>query len=81
MDAAAASLLSAILPEGLLDYFDIVNIEQGKNQFIISLEEYNLLSIQYYTQPYLSKGFLLSVLFEVFPIHGNKVLLKILRWR
>ena len=44
LNAAAASLLRAILPEGLLDYFDLVNIEQGKDQHLISLEEYNLLS-------------------------------------
>jgi hypothetical protein len=74
-------LIRNFLPDGLLDYFDLIAIDQEKEQMIISLEEHNILPINYQGQPFHSKGFLPPVLIEDFPIRGNKVLLRIKRRR
>lgn len=81
MEGAYADLIKAFLPAGLLEYFDLTAIEQGKEQLTLCLEERNILPEPYLGQPFHSKGFFPPVLIEDFPIRGNKVLLKIKRRR
>ena len=83
------SLLSVILPEGLLLYFDIVDfkelgdLETKKETFHIYLEEKNRLPKGYCSSDYESKGFRSSKLVQDFPIRGRAVYLhiKTRRWR
>ncbi len=82
-------LLEAILPEGLLFYFDIVFFEElgdisvKKDCFHIYLEEKNNLPKGYSRDDYESKGFISNKQIQDFPIRGKAVYLhiKTRRWR
>jgi len=82
-------LLSAILPDLLLDYFDIVmhnqlgNVSSKKMELEIHLDEQNKLPEGYESGDYESKGFLPSSRVQDFPIRGKAVYLIIRRrrWR
>ena len=82
-------LLEHFLQEGLLDYFEIVQIEKlpekaGKDMDIyISLEELNILPKGYDKKDYESKGFYPEKTIQDFPIRGKAVYLRIKRrrWR
>ena len=82
-------LLSIILPEDLLLYFDIVNFEElgdisvKKDCLHIYLEEKNQLPKGYSAGDYQSKGFSSSKQVQDFPIRGKAVYLhiKTRRWR
>lgn len=83
------SLLSLILPDELLNYFDIVNFEElgdlsvKKDCLHIYLEEKNQLPRGYSPTQYESKGFSSSKQIQDFPIRGKAVYLhiKTRRWR
>ena len=82
-------LLSVILPQNLLSYFDIVNFKElgdiltKKDCLHIYLEEQNTLPKGYSTSEYESKGFSSSKQVQDFPIRGKAVYLhiKTRRWR
>lgn len=82
-------LLSVILPEDLLLYFDIVNFQElgdiliKKDCLHIYLEEKNILPKGYSSSDYQSKGFINSKQVQDFPIRGKAVYLhiKTRRWR
>jgi transposase len=82
-------LFSAILPEDLLEYFDIITFEElgdvsvKKDTFHIYLEEKNRLPQGYSKKDYESKGFISSKQIQDFPIRGKAVYLhlKTRRWR
>lgn len=82
-------LLSAILPEDLLLYFNIIHFEElgdtstKKDCFHIYLEEKNQLPKGYSESDYESKGFSSSKQIQDFPIRGKAVYLhlKTRRWR
>ena len=82
-------LLSVILPEDLLSYFDIVNFQElgdiltKKDCLHIYLEEKNRLPKGYSKSDYQSKGFSSSKQVQDFPIRGKAVYLhiKTRRWR
>ena len=69
-----------MLPSQILDYFDVVKVEQGTTQIEISLDEI-------YPESYKrdesieSKGFMESTTITDFPIRDHKVLLHIRRRR
>lgn len=65
------------LPEGLLDYFDILKVEDSKTQITIYLEEKNNLN----DSSYESKGFYPNVLVNDFPVRGKALLLDLRRRR
>ena len=83
------SLLSAFLPEFLLDYFELTTclelgiIESKKMEFEIFLDEKNQLPTSIDSTEYESKGFLPSTRVQDFPIRGKAVYLNIRRrrWR
>ena len=82
-------LLSVILPNDLLLYFDIVNFQELGDPLIkkdclhIYLEEKNILPKGYSNSDYQSKGFSSSKEVQDFPIRGKAVYLhiKTRRWR
>ncbi|HJV18803.1 MAG TPA: hypothetical protein VJ552_02890 [Sediminibacterium sp.] len=81
MDSLYIDLLKAVLPVGVLDYFEVTGLAQSGEQLVIDLEEKNILPDSYRDQPFHSKGFTPAVIIEDFPIRGRKVLLRIKRRR
>lgn len=81
LDSLYIDLLKAVLPVGVLDYFEVTGLEQGGERLTIDLEEKNILPDSYRGQPFHSKGFTPAVSIEDFPIRGRKVLLRIKRRR
>jgi hypothetical protein len=77
-------LVAALLPEGILDYFDLTQVQKDQKGLYLHLEEKNSLpkELQEQTdQVYHSKGFLPQVTIQDFPIRGQKVLLLVKRRR
>lgn len=71
-----------MLPAGVMEYFDLMNVEQSDDGVIkIYLEEKNISPYEYRLQKLHSKGFLPEVEVQDFPIRNQKVLLCIKRRR
>jgi len=68
---------SLLLPDGLLDYFTILKVDDQKTQLRIYLEEKNNLEDPLYE----SKGFYANSLINDFPVRGKSLLLDIRRRR
>jgi hypothetical protein len=75
------TLVRLILPEGILDYFELVNVNQAGPGLSIYLEEKNIAPAGYENQRLESKGFLPETSIQDFPIRGHKVALCIKRRR
>ena len=70
-----------LLPEGTLDYFDLVDVKESVNEVVIYLEEKNIDPEKYTDQDTESKGFYAPVIVQDFPLRGKKVFLNIRRRR
>ena len=82
MSAAYETLVRLILPEGILAYFELINVNSSENgQLNIYLEEKNLAPSGYEKAQLESKGFLPETAIQDFPIRGHKVALCIKRRR
>ncbi|MBD1428117.1 ISAon1 family transposase N-terminal region protein [Sphingobacterium litopenaei] len=81
MQEAERKLLSLLLPEGLLEYFQILEVDQVDNQLHIYLDELNIAPTGYENSKLESKGFMPSTEISDFPIRGQKVALHIRRRR
>ena len=79
MQATYETLVRFLLPEGLLDYFDLTNVSKGEAGLSIYLEEKNTAPAGYEKQQLESKGFLPETAIQDFPIRGQKVALCIKR--
>lgn len=69
------------LPEGILDYFEIVDDKIQDEQVHFYLEEKNILPREYQSEIAQSKGFSPEITVEDFPLRGKSVLLHIKRRR
>jgi hypothetical protein len=79
---ASETLIRLLLPEGLLDYFELTNVLQGADgELNIHLEEKNLPPAGHEKSQLESKGFLPETAIQDFPIRGHKVALCIKRRR
>ena len=74
-------LVSLLLPEGILEYFDIVNAVDGKDGLSIYLDEKNVPPQGYKAEELESKGFLEEIRVQDFPIRRRKAFLCIRRRR
>ena len=82
LSAAYETLVRLILPEGILEYFELTNVHSSENgQLNLHLEEKNLPPLGYEKQQLESKGFLPETAIQDFPIRGHKVALCIKRRR
>ncbi|WP_439697395.1 transposase [Mucilaginibacter sp. AW1-7] len=82
MTAAYETLVRLILPEGLLEYFELMDVRSSESgQLNIYLEEKNLVPSGYEKPQLESKGFLPETAIQDFPIRGHKVALCIKRRR
>ena len=72
-------LAQYLLPDGLLDYFEIVKIETQNDRVHFYLEERNIIPEEYQSEKSQSKGFSPEIAVEDFPLKGKPVLLHIKR--
>lgn len=75
------NLISLLLPEGILDYFDIINTVSDKEGLCIYLDEKNTPPVGYKSEDLESKGFFAEIRVQDFPIRGRKAFLCIRRRR
>ena len=82
LSTAYETLVRLILPDGLLEYFELTDVRSSENgQLNIYLEEKNLPPAGYKKAQLESKGFLPETAVQDFPIRGHKVALCIKRRR
>lgn len=74
-------LAAYLLPEGILDYFEIVKDEIQNDRVHFYLEEKNILPEEYESLKAKSKGFTPEITVEDFPLRGKPVLLHLKRRR
>jgi hypothetical protein len=75
------TLVSLLLPQGILEFFELTNVTQLPSGLNIYLEEKNIIPSEYKDQKLESKGFLPEINIQDFPIRGQKVNLCIKRRR
>lgn len=75
------ALVRFLLPEGILEYFELSKVVEGLSGLHIYLEEKNLPPFEYKDQKLESKGFLPEIYIQDFPIRNQKVTLCIKRRR
>ena len=75
------TLVSLLLPEGILEYFDITDAVSNSDGLNIYLEERNIPPQGYRAEDIVSKGFHDQVRVEDFPIRGKKAYLYVKRRR
>ena len=70
-----------LLPEGLLDYFEVVQVETLDKTIIVHLDE-NVLSLQENKDnQFISKGFYPPTDIHDFPLRGKSLILRVRRRR
>ena len=74
-------LLGLFLPEGVLEYFEVMAFNKEGEQLRIYLEERDLIPEEYSSERYRSNGFLPEVKVKDFPIRDMFVTLHIKRRR
>ena len=74
-------LVGLFLPEGILDYFDLVSVSKLPDFYQISLEEKNLPPAGFTASQLHSKGFYETSSVGDFPIRGKACYLKLKRRR
>ena len=81
MQESYLALVRFLLPEGILEYFELSKIVEGLTGLNIFLEEKNLPPAEYQGQKLESKGFLPEIHIQDFPIRNQRVTLCIKRRR
>ena len=81
MHTAYETLVKLLLPQGILDFFELTNVTQTDIGLQLYLEEKNIVPSEYQEQKLESKGFLPEIMVQDFPIRGQKVNLHIKRRR
>lgn len=70
-----------LLPEGALEYFDVVKAKHSEEGYTIVLEEKNVQPGEFAGRRLSSKGFLEEITVRDFPIRGKACYLKVRRRR
>ena len=73
------TLIKLILPEGILDYFEIINFTKGEDGFRIYLSERNTPPLEFSADKLSSKGFFDEITVQDFPIRDKASYLHIKR--
>lgn len=81
VNKAYETLVRLLLPQGILDFFELTNVTQTDIGLQLYLEEKNIVPSEYQDQKLESKGFLPEIMVQDFPIRGQKVNLHIKRRR
>lgn len=77
----ASELLKLLLPEYLIEYFEILKFEEENNILHLYFEEKNTLPKEFSSLVVQSKGFLPEITVDDFPLRGKSVKLHIKRRR
>ena len=75
------SLIKLLLPEGILDYFDVKHVSTTDGVINIYLEELNSIPAEFQGHKLTSKGFFEEIKVQDFPIRGKTSYLYIKRRR
>ena len=75
------ALVRVLLPEGILDYFELTKIVESVPGLNLYLEEKNIAPVESKDEKLESKGFLPEIYIQDFPIRNQKVTLCIKRRR
>jgi len=75
------ALVRILLPEGILEYFELTRIVESIPGLNIYLEERNIAPVEFKDEKLESKGFLPEIYIQDFPIRNQKVTLCIKRRR
>ena len=78
---ADIELLKLLLPEYLVDYFDVVTFSKEGDKLHLYFEEKNIPPSDYSSQKLSSKGFFDEIIVQDFPIRGQHAFLHIKRRR
>lgn len=81
MSSTSYELLKLLLPEGLLDYFEITQVDSNSDVLSIYLSELNIQPEEYSSNKLISKGFYDQIRVQDFPIRGKACYLYIKRRR
>jgi len=76
-----SELLKLLLPEYLIEYFEILKFEEENNILHLYFEEKNTLPKEFSSLVVQSKGFLPEITVDDFPLRGKSVKLHIKRRR
>lgn len=74
-------LLKLVLPEILIDHFNLVSSKQEGETLHLYFEEQNKPPVEYSTRPLISKGFHDEISIQDFPLRSKRVYLHIKRRR
>ena len=72
-------LISLLFPAGLLDYFDVISLDQSNEEFVFYLDEKQICPKGYHKKDLESKGFYDAVTVSDFPLRGKPRKYKIRR--
>jgi hypothetical protein len=81
MESEDSTLISLVLPSGILDFFSITKVSHTAETLHIYLEEKNEKPEEYNGSALTSKGFFDEIKIQDFPIRGKDVFLFIKRRR
>jgi len=74
-------LVGYLLPNGVLDYFELTDIKVKGEYLDIYLEEKNIIPSEYKSEPYRSNGFMQERKIKDFPVRDRFVTLHVKRRR
>lgn len=74
-------LVKLLIPEGVLQFFEIVQVDEKEDSVILYLEERNIPPKEYKGKKLTSKGFYEAITVQDFPLRGRPTELKIRRRR
>jgi hypothetical protein len=75
------ALVRLLLPDGILEFFELTRVSEGLQGLSLYLEEKNIHPDEYKDAKLESKGFLPEVYIQDFPIRNQKVMLCVKRRR
>jgi len=78
---AEIELLKLLLPEFLVDYFEVLRYEKDGDNLHLYFEEKNVPPSAFSEQKLISKGFFDEIIIQDFPIRGHNAFLHIKRRR
>lgn len=81
MKASFIDLLKLLLPEIIVDYFELTSYQKGEEILYLYLREINSTPKEYRDSKLSSKGFFEEITVQDFPIRGHQVYLHITRRR
>ena len=79
--AADKNFLDLILPQGILEYFLLIDFTSSTSEISLYLEEKNMIPEEYVSDKLISKGFFDEITVQDFPLRGKAVYLHIRRRR